>query len=152
VKPTGNKNGHWIEYSETPPGCTEGFFWQRYDGVRFGFRTAGSYYRHGEVPSNRTPQQPMRRIGWGQADWDGARALPFYPHDHDLKETLPDHVRIISGGKPELLTEIEGCSVGVIARGPAQRIFDFIDKRYPIRDAVGERFTAGAQHPHEETR
>ncbi len=130
-QPTGHKNGHWIEYSETPFGHSEGFFWQRPDGVRFGFRAAGNYYRHGSGPSGRPPQRAVHPRGWGQADWDGAVALPLNVHDHDRKETLPDHVRIIIDGKQELLTEIEGCPVGTLARGSAQRIFDFIDKRYP---------------------
>lgn len=151
---TGNTNGHWTEYSETPPGHATGYFWMRTDGLRFGLRTAGNYYRPGTThepvnapyhPLDLTAEERQRR-GWTSwpngSYFDGAMAFDVLgaAREEGKMERLPTHLRVMRGGQEiELISKVDGVDLKAMLRREDFDPWAFIDARYPIDRTVDAR-------------
>lgn len=155
TKPTGRVMRHWVEYEETPYMHNTGYFWLRSDGLRFGLRLAGDYYRPGTTPEAvRDPFHPFdfppgdpryeRLVRFAPAGsyWDGAVAFDVQGdmRERSKKERLPTHLRIMRDGRElELISQIDGHDLEEVLKRPGFCPFQFLDTRYPIQRTVNAK-------------
>jgi hypothetical protein len=148
TKPAGRTHGHWVEYEETPFMHGKGYFWLRPDGLRFGYRVAGSYYRPGTTPEpveapfhpfEFLPDHPkyksLAHLAPAGSYADGAVAFDVLGgmREDAKKESLPAHLRVMRDGKElELISKIDGVDLEVRLRDSSFDPFEFIDRRFPM--------------------
>ncbi len=154
MKPTGrihDKYSHWVEWEETPAYHATGYFWLRKDGLRFGYRVAGTYYREGTTPQ--PVDQPFHPLDYpaghpkrGEGQWwpsgsyfDGALAFDVIGsmREKGKQEQFPAHLRVIQDGRVlEYISKIDGVDLEVILDKENFDVFAFIDKRFPLDKTI----------------
>ncbi|MBS3112966.1 hypothetical protein J4418_02715 [Candidatus Woesearchaeota archaeon] len=143
---TGNKCGDWKECAERPAGHGVGYYWMRGDGLRFGLRKAGKYYKLGEVADVKLIEYEIKRfyfrgnsIGIGNdAGSLGSGGLMNVPsidatYEVQKREYLPEHIRYMFNNKEiELLISLEGETIERInRRNEEHKFFEYADKKWP---------------------
>lgn len=161
MQKSGREDGHWIEYEETPDYHHKGYFWLRSDGLRFGLRLAGEYYREGTTPvppnapvcpgSHHGKSDPLSRtlarIAPKGAYADGAMAFDYSGsmREKAKRETLPTHLRVMRDGRElELIEEIDGKKIEELMR-VSFNFMDFMDARHPLPSSRLKKVTTTAK-------
>ena len=148
ARPTGRVYKGWKEYSEKPRGHGIGYFWMRDDGLRFGWRQAGNYYK----PGTTAGKEPRAIGGFEIAEHlpnvtggpisDGAKIFDVAGdiRESAKREWLPMHLRVMKDGEElELIIEIDGDRIAFLYEDKNFDEFSFMDKRYPPPPPPKER-------------
>ena len=129
-KRTGQVFRHWAECEENPSYHTPGWYWLRTDGLRFGVRRAGRYYREDAEPQAVASTTP----DGGPASFDGAFAYDWVgaARERGKMEDLLDHVRVMRDGKVlAIITAIPGGGLLHLWEH-TDAVYDYVDQRWPL--------------------